>query len=88
MAALESSLCQLNWLIARNNQQSVDDPETPTRLLFQSSDKPTFSYSMLIRMAIDNSPNKKCTLNEIYTYICDSFPYYKKLKNTSWKVNN
>uniref|UniRef100_A0A2A4J553 Fork-head domain-containing protein n=1 Tax=Heliothis virescens TaxID=7102 RepID=A0A2A4J553_HELVI len=32
----------------------------------------------MIRLAISSSPNGKMTLNEIYTYICNAFPYYKE----------
>ncbi|KAJ0176858.1 hypothetical protein K1T71_008037 [Dendrolimus kikuchii] len=40
--------------------------------------KPAYSYASMIRLAINSSPNGKMTLNEIYTYICNAFPYYKE----------
>ena len=47
--------------------------------------KPPYSYANLITFAINSSPKKKMTLSEIYTWICDNFPYYKEAGN-GWKV--
>ena len=40
--------------------------------------KPPYSYISLITMAIQNNPNKMCTLSEIYQFIMDLFPFYRQ----------
>uniref|UniRef100_A0A4W5QA12 Forkhead box I2 n=1 Tax=Hucho hucho TaxID=62062 RepID=A0A4W5QA12_9TELE len=42
--------------------------------------RPPYSYSALIAMAIQNVHDKKLTLSQIYRYVADNFPFYKKSK--------
>ncbi|XP_077114501.1 forkhead box protein I2-A-like [Ranitomeya variabilis] len=42
--------------------------------------RPPYSYSALIAMALQNAPEKKLTLSQIYNYVIDKFPFYRKSK--------
>ncbi|XP_020372769.2 forkhead box protein I2 [Rhincodon typus] len=59
---------ELNWL-------SFASQEELLKLV-----RPPYSYSALIAMAIQNAPDKKLTLSQIYQYVAENFPFYKKSK--------
>ena len=43
-----------------------------------AASKPPFSYISLIAHAITNSPERMCTLSQIYQYIQDHYAYYRQ----------
>ncbi|ORY05322.1 hypothetical protein K493DRAFT_204651, partial [Basidiobolus meristosporus CBS 931.73] len=68
------------------------DPHASTSSLFdptllndaKTDGKPPHSYAKLIVYAIMTSKNQALTLNEIYNWILDNFPYYKTV-GPGWK---
>ncbi|KAM6066903.1 forkhead box protein I2 [Chlamydotis macqueenii] len=42
--------------------------------------RPPYSYSALIAMAIHSAPGRRLTLSQIYQYVAENFPFYKKSK--------
>ncbi|XP_028325807.1 forkhead box protein J2 isoform X2 [Gouania willdenowi] len=57
----------------------VLDPSSPT-----CKGKPPHSYATLIAMAIAAAPERKLSLNDIYTWISDTFPFYSRA-GRGWK---
>ena len=49
-----------------------------------SDKRPPYSYVALITMALESSTNGMMSLNKIYAYIMDKFPFYKNHKK-SWQ---
>lgn len=54
-------------------------PEKPS-----ATAKPPYSFSLLIYMAIEHSPNKCLPVKDIYSWILDRFPYFATAP-TGWK---
>lgn len=71
---------------AENNESSIL-MEHPQDLQWRRQihrAKPPFSYISLITMAIEASPNRMCTLSELYDSIMKMFPYYR-LNDRRWQ---
>ncbi|KAF2819176.1 hypothetical protein CC86DRAFT_147644 [Ophiobolus disseminans] len=47
--------------------------------------KPSYSYAMLIGMAILRAPSRRLTLAQIYKWISDTFAFYRNSQETGWQ---
>ena len=74
--------------VTTNIQHKIEatEIETPTTTVNDNVHvKPPFSYVTLIRQAILSSRMQRMTLNEIYQWIVDTYPYFRTAPS-KWKV--
>lgn len=57
----------------------------PSSADFQDGSKPPYSYASLIAQAILSAPKQRLALNSIYTWIMQTYPYYR-LQSCGWQV--
>ncbi|XP_058250556.1 forkhead box protein J2 isoform X2 [Hemibagrus wyckioides] len=65
----------------RDTPPSIPSSSPPPN---SSKGKPPHSYATLIAMAISSAPERKLSLNDIYTWISDTFPFYSRA-GRGWK---
>jgi len=65
--------------------QNDDDDEHWKTYRTNPQAKPVYSYSQLILLAMRQSGHEKMTLQMIYEWVADNFPYFKKMEPT-WQV--
>lgn len=87
VSAPESSNSSLNSPTPHQNQngtQRKHPHHIPYDPLVHTSNKPPYSFSCLIFMAIEDSEQKALPVKEIYTWILNHFPYFRNAP-TGWK---
>ncbi|KAJ8949804.1 hypothetical protein NQ318_000502 [Aromia moschata] len=81
----DDDLTSLNWLHERDLLKALKHPHNiPYDPLVHTNNKPPYSFSCLIFMAIEDSVQKALPVKEIYAWILDHFPYFKNAP-TGWK---
>ena len=50
--------------------------------------RPPYSFSCLIALAIDRSPQQRASVSDIYQWIDTNFPYFNKFETARWKVGD
>lgn len=88
--SLDESLTNMQWLCKLDSNplletQKTNDTTTAETTSVNPYPKPPYSYATLILLAINSTQEKRMTLQHIYKWIEDNFPYYKNCKK-AWKV--
>lgn len=75
--------------IEDNHQVIINDDEDEQWRNYRSNPqaKPVYSYSQLILLAMKRSGYEKMTLQMIYEWVAENFPYFKKMEPT-WQVKS
>uniref|UniRef100_A0A3P9AXQ4 Forkhead box protein M1 n=1 Tax=Maylandia zebra TaxID=106582 RepID=A0A3P9AXQ4_9CICH len=71
-------------LSSKENQNSLQtfEVQTPQQPI---SERPPYSYMVMIQFAINSRKNRRMTLKEICMWIEDNFPYYRDVAKPGWK---
>lgn len=87
-SAADSSNSSLNSPTPYQNHGSSQQRKHPHNVpydpLVHTSNKPPYSFSCLIFMAIEDSEQKALPVKEIYAWVLDHFPYFRNAP-TGWK---
>ncbi|XP_041078412.1 forkhead box protein J2-like [Polyodon spathula] len=85
---LSDSLTSMDWLPQLNLKRCVKSRSSElgaqTEKGPRGTSKPPFSYATLISQAIKSTARGRMSLNDIYSWICEQYPYYKNT-GAGWK---
>lgn len=85
-SAADSSSSSLNSPVPYPNftPRNKHPHNVPYDPMVHTTSKPPYSFSCLIFMAIEDSPQKALPVKDIYAWILNHFPYFKNAP-TGWK---
>ena len=66
------------------NRTPQESKISPNAVYTDCNSRPPYSYSALIALAIQHSPEKRMTLRQIYQYVVTYFPFYQNTK-AGWR---
>lgn len=69
---------------AKKKKKKLRRDHRQTSFSLDSSEKPPYSYATLIGMSILSSPDKQLTLSLIYSWISETFKYYRR-EDVGWQ---
>ncbi|XP_050074740.1 forkhead box protein K1-like [Anopheles maculipalpis] len=64
---------------------SADGKQLTSKPSSRDNNKPPYSYSQIIVQAIRASPSQQLTLAEIYTYLQETYPYFRTRSGGGWQ---
>ena len=75
-----------SFKLDKNSSLDVESEMSQNRDFYRCTDvRPPFTYAALIRQAINESPGRQLTLNEIYNWFQANFAFFRRNAAT-WKV--
>eukprot|EP00094_Tigriopus_californicus_P001742 TCALIF_01684-PB protein Name:"Similar to trx Histone-lysine N-methyltransferase trithorax (Drosophila virilis)" AED:0.11 eAED:0.18 QI:0/0.63/0.41/0.91/0.90/1/12/267/3483 len=74
---MENSISDIDSSLEPREPQATSILPSEARPKEESDEKPNLSYAGLIATAIDDLPGKRATLQMIYQYITDRWPFYR-----------
>ncbi|KAJ8007132.1 hypothetical protein DPEC_G00114380 [Dallia pectoralis] len=83
--AAKNASIKENHSACQNILQSSEQMEAHKVVKDPLSERPPYSYMAMIQFAINSKKNRRMTLKEIYTWIEDHFPYFRKVAKPGWK---
>lgn len=69
-----------DYTAASHFPSSLSETAVIKKVCSSETTRPPYSYSALIALAIQSTTEKRMTLRQIYNYVVECFPFYKKCK--------